>query len=97
MGRGNAKGMHGPMLQALVDALGVTPTIETTIAPSLALGNTMAALAVNRRYAYHALGALGVIELTAPTRAIYVSAALRRLKVSAKAVSSQVTEHDATH
>jgi pyrroloquinoline quinone (PQQ) biosynthesis protein C len=85
MGRGNAKGMHGPMLQALVDALGVTPTIETTIAPSLALGNTRAAVAVNRRYAYHALGALGVIELTAPTRAIYVSAALRRLKVSAKA------------
>ena len=66
MGRGNAKGMHGPMLEALVIALGVTPRIETTLAPSLALGNTMAALATNRAYAYHALGALGVIELTAP-------------------------------
>jgi hypothetical protein len=85
MGRGNAKGMHGPMLDALVRALDVTPRIETTLPPSLALGNTMAALASNRAYAYHALGALGVIELTAPGRAAYVSAGLRRLKVSAKA------------
>lgn len=85
MGRGNAKGMHGPMLEGLVHALGVTPLIETTLAPSLALGNTMAALAANRSYAFHAIGALGVIELTAPGRALQVSAALRRLKVSAKA------------
>lgn len=85
MGRGNAKGMHGPMLEALVTALGVTPRIENTLAPSLALGNTMAALASNRAYAYHAIGALGVIELTAPGRAAQVSLALRRLKVSAKA------------
>jgi hypothetical protein len=85
MGRGNAKGMHGPMLEALVIALGVSPRIESTLAPSLALGNTMAALATNRAYAYHALGALGVIELTAPTRAVHVSAGLRRLKISAKA------------
>ena len=85
MGRGNAKGMHGPMLDALVQALKVTPLIETTLAPSMALGNTMAALATNRAYAYHALGALGVIELTAPGRAALVSEALRRLKVSAKA------------
>jgi len=85
MGRGNAKGMHGPMLDALVQALNVAPSIETTLAPSLALGNTMAALATNRAYAYHAIGALGVIELTAPGRAEQVSLALRRLKVSAKA------------
>jgi hypothetical protein len=85
MGRGNAKGMHGPMLEDLVHALNVTPHIETTLAPSLALGNTMAALASNRAYAYHALGALGVIELTAPGRAAFVSAGLRRLKISAKA------------
>lgn len=85
MGRGNAKGMHGPMLDALVVAMAVTPKIETTLAPSLALGNTMAALATNRAYAYHAIGALGVIELTAPARAVQVSEALRRLKVSAKA------------
>lgn len=85
MGRGNAKGMHGPMLDALVHALGAAPAIEATLAPSLALGNTMAALATNRAYAYHALGALGVIELTAPTRAAHVSAGLKRLKVAAAA------------
>jgi hypothetical protein len=85
MGRGNAKGMHGPMLEGLVVALDAKPTIEATFAPSLALGNTMAALATNRAYAYHALGALGVIELTAPGRATFVSEGLRRLRVSAKA------------
>jgi hypothetical protein len=82
MGRGNAKGMHGPMLEALVRDLDAHPAIETTIAPSLALGNTMAALSANRAYGYLALGALGVIELTAPTRAAHVSAGLKRLKVS---------------
>ncbi len=85
MGRGNAKGMHGPMLEALVVAMGAKPTIEATLAPSLALGNTMAAFATHRAYAYHSIGALGVIELTAPGRAAQVSLALRRLKVSAKA------------
>jgi hypothetical protein len=85
MGRGNAKGMHGPMLEALVCALKLAPRIETTLAPALALANTMAALATNRTYAYHAIGALGAIELTSPTRAIHVSEGLRRLKVSAKA------------
>src|SRR6185295_10474585 len=47
--------------------------------------NTMVAFGTNRRYAYHAIGALGVIELTAPGRAAKVSEALRRLRVSAKA------------
>jgi len=85
MGRGNAKGMHGPMLELIVDALDVTPRVENTVAPALALGNTMAGLATHRAYAYHIIGALGVIELTAPGRATQVSLALRRLKVSAKA------------
>jgi hypothetical protein len=79
MGRGNEKGMHGPMLDRLAGALDVAPEIETTLAPSLALGNTMAALATTRAYAYHALGALGVIELTAPGRAAQVAAGLKRL------------------
>lgn len=82
MGRGNAKGMHGPMLEELVRHLDAQPSIETTLAPALALGNTMAALAANRAYGYLALGALGVIELTAPTRAMHVSAGLKRLNVS---------------
>jgi hypothetical protein len=83
MGRGNAKGMHGPMLERLAAALDVAPRIETTLAAPLALGNTMIALATNRAYAYHALGALGVIELTAPGRSAFVSAGLKRLGLAA--------------
>ncbi len=84
MGRGNAKGMHGPMLETLARALDVHPEIETTLTPALALGNTMIGLATHRRYAFHILGALGVIELTAPGRAALVSAGLKRLGVRAK-------------
>jgi hypothetical protein len=54
------------------------------IPESLALGNTMIALARHRRYAFHSVGALGVIEMTAPTRAGFVDRGLRRLGVPAK-------------
>ena len=84
LGRGNAKGMHGPMLQRLVDALKLHPTIETTVWQSLALANAMTAMATRRDYAWHALGALGVIELTAPGRSAAVAAGLKRLGVSGK-------------
>ena len=79
MGRGNPKGMHSPMLDALVEALGLGPTIEATLPESLALANAMTAMATNRRYAWHAVGALGAIELTAPGRSACTAAALRRL------------------
>jgi hypothetical protein len=81
MGRGNVKGMHGPMLEALSTALNLHPSIEDTVCESLALANTMAGLAANRCYAYHAVGALGVIELTAPGRSVFVAAGLKRLGV----------------
>jgi hypothetical protein len=84
MGRGNAKGMHGPMLQRLVDALEIEPSIEDTVWESLALANAMTAMATRRDYAWHALGALGVIELTAPARSASVAHGLERLGVSAK-------------
>jgi hypothetical protein len=84
MGRGGAKGMHGPMLARLADHFGIAPTPDTVVPESLALGNTMIALASHRRYAFHAVGALGVIEMTAPTRAGYVNEGLRRLGVPAK-------------
>lgn len=84
MGRGNAKGMHGPMLGLLADAIGASPTIETTVWESLALANAMTAMATRRDYAWHSVGALGVIELTAPARAALVAAGLRRLGVSGK-------------
>jgi hypothetical protein len=84
MGRGDPKGMHGPMLTRLANYLSIDAQIETTVAESLALGNLMMALACNRRYGFHSVGALGVIELTAPTRAFFVSKALDRLGVPKK-------------
>jgi hypothetical protein len=83
MGRGNPKAMHGPLLAALAEHLELTPLPETTVTESLALANTMAGLAANRRYAFHSVGALGVIEMTAPGRSAATSAGLKRLGVKA--------------
>jgi len=85
MGRGNAKGMHGPLLHRLSEHLNIEASIERTVPEALALGNVLVGLACNRRYAFHSIGALGAIELTAPTRATYVAAGLRRLGVPARA------------
>src|SRR5207253_2019484 len=82
MGCGNPKGMHGPMLQLLVGVLDLRPEIETTVWESLALANAMTAMATTRRYAWHSVGALGVIELTAPGRSVHTAAALRRIGLS---------------
>ena len=84
MGRGNAKGMHGPMLEHLAHKLGLQPRVESTIWEALALANTMAGLAASRRYAFQSVGALGVIEQTAPGRAKLVGEGLRRLGISGK-------------
>ncbi len=81
MGRGNAGGMHGPMLGRLADALDLQPTIPNTVWPALALGNTLIAFATTRRYAYHAIGALGAVELTAPWRSGLTAQGLKRLGV----------------
>jgi hypothetical protein len=82
MGRGHPPGMHGPMLDRTVRGLDLHPTIEDTLWPSLALANTMTAFAATRRYAYHSVGALGVVELTAPTRVACIAAGLKRLGVA---------------
>jgi hypothetical protein len=79
MGRGNPKGMHGPMLDGVVEVMGLEPVIETTAWESLALANSMTAMATTRRYAWHSVGALGVIELTAPGRSRCVADGLKRL------------------
>jgi len=84
MGRGQREGMHGPMLDALVETLAVDPVIENTAWESLALANAMTAMAVNRRYAWHSVGALGVIELTAPGRSALVAKGLKRIGLSNK-------------
>lgn len=82
MGRGKARGMHGPMLAALAEAIGVGPAAPTDVVwESLALGNLLAGLAYNRRYAFQSLGALGAIELTAPSRAVKLVQAFERLGV----------------
>jgi len=83
MGRGHERAMHSLMLSAVVDELKLLPSPESTLWESLALANLMVALALNRRYAYHAVGALGVIEMTAPSRVAQVNEGLKRLGVGA--------------
>ncbi len=84
MGRGKQRGMHGPMLSALIADLGGAPDIDSTLWEPLALANTMLGLALNRRYVYQSIGALGVVELTAPGRVAKVAAGLQRLGFSAR-------------
>ncbi len=79
MGRGNAKGMHGPMLSQLVGILELDTQISHTLWESLALANAMTAMATQRCYAWHSVGALGVIELTAPGRSACTAQGLRRI------------------
>jgi hypothetical protein len=79
MGRGAMGGMHGPMLDHTVEGLGLTPSIEGTVWQSLCLANLLTAFATTRRYAYQSIGALGVVELTAPTRVAYVERGLKRV------------------
>ena len=84
MGRGNAKGMHGPMLGRLVELLALEPSVEETVPESLALANAMTAMATRRDFAWHSLGALGAIELTAPARSAAVAKGLKRLGLTGK-------------
>jgi hypothetical protein len=87
MGQGHASGMHGPMLERLCKELGIDCADDQngTVWESLALGNFMIALAANRHYAFQSIGALGVIELTAPGRAEQVNAGLQRLGLAGEA------------
>jgi hypothetical protein len=84
MGQGNEGGMHGPMLGQLARSLELPERAET-VWESLALANLMVALATSRHYAYQSIGALGVIELTAPGRAELVNAGLKRLGIGGAA------------
>jgi hypothetical protein len=87
MGQGHAGGMHSPLLRRLGEALDVNgPGDQGDIVwESLALGNLMVALALNRRMTFQSIGALGAIELTAPGRAEQVNAGLKRLGVEGSA------------
>jgi hypothetical protein len=78
--------MHGPMLGLLARAIEVENTPpEELVWESIALANVMCGLAFQRRYAFHSVGALGVIELTAPTRAKKVARGLERVGIDGKA------------
>jgi hypothetical protein len=79
MGRGRESAMHGPLLDRTAQAFGIRADIEATVWESLALANLMVALAANRHYAYQSIGALGVIEMTAPGRVSQVNSGLERL------------------
>jgi hypothetical protein len=79
MGRGQYRGIHGLLLTELVETMRIQPEIDTTVWESLALANAMTAMATTRRYAWLSVGALGVVELTAPWRCEHVSAGLKRL------------------
>ncbi len=84
MGRGKEISMHGPMLESLASEMNVASGNQDRVVPeSIALANILLGMAVNRDYAYHSVGALGVIELTAPGRAKKVHAGLKRLGLSA--------------
>jgi len=84
MGRGRQSGMHGPMLDRLARDMNVSAIDEPIVWEAAALSNLLIGLAANRHYAYHSVGALGAIELTAPGRAAYVDAALTRLGIATK-------------
>lgn len=85
MGGGQAAAMHGGLLELTADEFQLRPHREEAVWESLALSNLMIGLAFNRRYAYHSIGALGAIEMTAPGRASQVNAGLKRLGVPAPA------------
>ena len=92
MGRGRGVAMHGPLLGELARVLAVKATPESTVWEALALANLLVALALDRRYAYHSVGALGAIELTAPGRVALVDQGLARLGVG-KAARRYFTLH----
>ncbi|MFT3693802.1 MAG: iron-containing redox enzyme family protein [Kofleriaceae bacterium] len=82
MGRGHESGMHGPMLARMAVDLDLATVSAPIVPESTALGNLLAGLASNRGYAYQSVGALGVVELTAPGRAALVNAGLKRLGIA---------------
>lgn len=84
MGRGRESAMYGPLLDRLARYLEIDAKPGKMIPESLALGNAMLAMARSRRYCFQSIGALGAIEMTAPTRACFVDAGLKRLRIPTK-------------
>jgi heme oxygenase-like protein len=85
MGCGQSVAMHGNLLEATVAELGLRALRHDTVWETTALSNLMIGLAFNRRYAYHSIGALGVVEMTAPGRVSLVNEGLKRLGIPSPA------------
>src|SRR3954452_19383200 len=73
MGRGREDAMHGPMLAEMAAELGLKPTDQDTVGEPPARATRLCAFALTRRYTYHAVGALGIVEETAPGRTACVN------------------------
>jgi hypothetical protein len=81
MGQGNATATGAHLLVELGHDLQMDST-QPPAWESLARANLMLGLATNRGYAFQALGALGVLEMTTAISARYLIAGLRRLGFS---------------
>jgi Iron-containing redox enzyme len=86
LGRGHESLMRGPMLTRLADELSLPQLPDDILWEARALGNMLCGLTANRCYTYQALGALGVVELTAGIRAAHIRSGLERLGVSTEAI-----------
>ena len=85
MGRGQEKGMHGPMLEQLASRAKILVLGEPVMWESIALGKPPAGMALNRDDAFHVVDALGVLEHMAPGRAVQANEGLRRGAFSPRA------------
>jgi hypothetical protein len=85
MGRGIARNTHGYLLERIARTmhLDLMPR-GPVLLPVLELTNLMIGMASTRAYAYHAMGALGIIELTAPQRVACIANGLQRLGFSSE-------------
>jgi len=72
----------GDPLACLGQTLADAQAREDSVWEALALSNLVVAFAANRRYVYHAAGALAVVELTAPQQREALEQGLARLGLS---------------
>lgn len=84
MGQGDASATRARLLASLISDLS-TEFLEPQAWEILARANLMLGLAATRRYAFQAVGALGVVELTSAGPARCLSLGLRRLGFSSEA------------
>lgn len=82
MGQGKEAGMHDVLLRNLAKSLDCHSNPDLLCIEPLILSNFMGLLSLNRQFAFCSVGALGVIEMTAPGRVTKVDECLTRLGIS---------------